>query len=432
MVDRFTAILLLLPLLALVTGRAAAQEKPLTLAEAVASATSSSENALMLRERVARAENARIRARAAFLPLIKANGTFTHSDKEIGVSDRVIQRQNAFAGTGSVIVTLFHGPAIPKAGQAKLAAMSERSRAAWEQNLLAHEVAEAYFSVLASENLVQAAERTLATARELLAAVKARRAAGEALGLDETRAEFERVSAEEGLVRAESARDAAEDYLALLIDKRPPLTLVPYEVHPMPAENRGDLTEMALQQRPDLNAAARDIEAADKGVQAAWMDFLPSLSVSGNYRLSQNTGWSGDPDSWNIVVSLDWILYDGGLRRAEKRDRDSLRTVARLKERLLKREIRHDVRQAARDLKTADVTLKTAREKLRLAASHQDAVRARYHAGLATSLEVVAADDDLKQSELGAVVEALNLSLRRLALLRSLGLDPTGKEVHPL
>ena len=38
---------------------------------------------------------------------------------------------------------------------------------------------------------------------------------------------------------------------------------------------------------------------------------------------------------------------------------------------------------------------------------------------------------DLTQAEIGSVVEELNLSLKRLDLLKSLGLDPMGKEVPP-
>ena len=162
------------------------------------------------------------------------------------------------------------------------------------------------------------------------------------------------------------------------------------------------------------------------------MDFLPILSATGNYRVTQNTGWSGDPDSWDIVVSLDWIIYDGGLRRAERLDRESERRVSRLRSRLLKREIRKEVRQAQRDLNTADATLETARERERLAELNHEAVRARYGAGLATSLEVVQANDDLVQARISAIVEALNLALRRLDLLKSLGLDPLGKEIAPL
>lgn len=401
----------------------------LTFEEAVTLARENSENALMAEERVKQAENARIRARAAFIPMLTASGTYTYSDKEVAFNGRVIQKQGAFAGGASLIVTLFRGPAYPAAKKAKVAAEAARSLAAWDKNLVAFDAAETYFSVLSSQNLVAAAERNRSTVRELLEAIKARRDAGEALGVDQNRAELQLVEAEESLIRAKNAGDSAADYLSFLVGKPAPLALAPVEVHPMPGAADRALLKTALEHRPDLKAAGRDVMAEDLGVKASWMDFLPTLSASGNYRLTQNTGWSGDSDSWNIVFSLDWILYDGGLRRALTRDQTSRRQVAKLKKRLLKREIGMEVRQSLRDLSTADATLKTAREKLRLAKINQEAVLARYKAGLATSLEVVEADDDLTQAEVGAVVEALNLSLKRLALLKSLGLDPMGKEV---
>jgi outer membrane protein TolC len=410
---------------------AAGGETRLTLGEAVTLARESSENALMSEERVRQAENARVRARAALIPMLVVGGTFTHYDKEIAVQGRVIQKQDAFAGAGSLVVDLFKGPAYPGIKRARIEAAAKRAQSAWDKNLIAFEAAEAYFSVLTADNLVAATERTRETAGELLDAVKARREAGEALGVDQTRAELEVVAAEEAWIRARNARENATDYLAFLIDRRPPLRLAPVEVHPIPERSADALTETALGNRMDLKAADRAAEAAETGVKEAWMDFLPTLTASGNYRLSQNTGWSGDIDTWNIIFSLDWILYDGGLRQAKARDQSSARRTARLVERLLKRKVGLEVRKALRDLSTADATLKTALEKQRLAEINQEAVRDRYKAGIATSLEVVQADDDFQQAEVGAILVALKLSLSRLDLLRSLGLDPMGKEVSP-
>jgi len=408
---------------------ASSGETRLTLEEAVTLARESSENALMSDERVRQAENARIRARAAIIPTLTVGGTFTHYDKEIAVQGRVIQKQDALAGSGTAAVDLFRGPAYPGIKKARIEAAATRAQSAWDKNRIAFEAAKAYFSVLTADNLVAAAERTRQTAGELLEAVKARREAGEALGVDQTRAELEVVAAEEAWIRARNAWENATDYLAFLIDQRPPLHLTPVEVHPMPAPSEDALTETALGNRMDLKAADRAVASAESGVKEAWMDFLPILTASANYRLSQNTGWSGDIDTWNIVLSLDWILFDGGLRQAKARDRSSARRTARLEERLLKRKIGLEVRRALRDLTTADATLKTAIEKRRLAEINQEAVRERYKAGLATSLEVVQADDDFEQAEVGAISAALALSLARLALLESLGLDPVGKEV---
>ncbi len=429
---RLTALVaLLLPRVA-AAGDATPAAAKLTLADVIALAAANNENVLMAEERVAQAENARLRARAALIPVLTAGGAFTHNDKEIAFNNRVIQRQDTFSGGVSLGVTLFDGPAVPALKGAGIRADAARARVAWDRNLVSFETARAYYAVLAAGKLVAAAEQTRETAAEILTAVKTRRAAGEAIGVDQTRAEIEGVSAKEAWVRARNAEDKAMDYLAFLIDRPPPLDLAEAAVHPAPDRDRAGLIEDAWRHRLDLRAAEQSEAASDGDVTGAWMGYLPSLRASGNYRVSQNTGWSGDPDSWDIVVSLDWIIYDGGLRRAERRDRESARRTARLRTRLLKREIRQEVRQALRELGTADATLETVREKERLARLNHEAVRARYQAGLATSLEVVQANDDLVQARTSAVVEALNLALRRLDLLKSLGLDPLGKEVAPL
>jgi outer membrane protein TolC len=56
-------------------------------------------------------------------------------------------------------------------------------------------------------------------------------------------------------------------------------------------------------------------------------------------------------------------------------------------------------------------------------------VMKRYRAGLATSLELVEADDTLQRAQVTAVVEELNVALQHLGLLRAAGVDPEGNEL---
>jgi outer membrane protein len=403
-------------------GLAAARGPLVTLDGALERARETNERFKLAEEELRRARLVRDRAWAALLPSLRASGSFTHSDREItrniGGESVVFLKQDAFAGSLNAQVALFKGAAVPELLRAyRLAAAAEQTHR-WNRATLEFEVARAYFAALTAKNLVSAAERTLKSADEHLDAARARRQAGEALAIDVTRARIERVQARGELTRARNAHEGSTDYLAFLLARRPPIAV---ERPRLPATTSKKPLEGDPLQRPDVKASALRAEAARKAVTGSWLDYLPSLNAVWSYEATQNTGFSGDADSWRLVFTLDWVLFDGGLRRATRHEQASLLRDARLRQRLLRREVRH--------LVTAQVNLQTAREQLRLAQKNRELVLSRYRAGLGTSLELVEADDALRKAEVAVIGGELELALRGLSLCRALGLDPRGRTI---
>lgn len=413
---------------------------PITLVEAMAMARRRFESFQIADEELVRMQLVRDRAWAALLPSLSAGGTFTVADREVAIetqtgSTRVLQRQDTFAGSANATLVLFRGPAIPDLARAYDLAESAAERTRRLQQELAFEVARAFYSALAGDRLVEARGQSLRTAEEHLDAAQQRLAAGLALALDQTRAQLELVSAQEGLTRAQNARAGSHDLLAfyLGIELVGPEELL-HLAHPaaadVPEQDTEALIAKALHQRPDLKAAAYDLSAAETAVIGAWMSYLPTLTLDGIFKASQNTGWSGVPESWNMVMSAQWELFDGGLRCAARREQDSALREARLERQLLERSVRQEIRQAVRDLATARATRATARERRRLAAETREAVMQRYRSGLSTSLDLTEADADLNQAKADLVIEELNLALTGLELLRALGREPSARETR--
>lgn len=400
----------------------------LTLTDALTSAREHLEDFDMVDEELERARAARDRAWAALLPSLSASGTFTYSDREVAFNDRVLQRQETLAASVSASLAVIRADAIADTVRAHRATGATDHAVRWSRNELSYEVARAFFAALSSETLVRAAERSRATAGEYLDAVRARRAAGAAVGVDEERARLEVIAADESLLRARNTLAGAQDYLGFLIGVEPPLTLARPEIRAegeSPESAVGD--EAAPPARADRRAAAAEVSAARVGVTQAWLDYLPTVTLTGLYRVSQNTGWSGDPDSWQLLLTLDWVIFDGGLRRATRRERASILRSSQLNQSRLEREALRELRQARRDLSTALATLGTATERLALARETRAMVLRQYRAGVINSLELTDADDTLRQAEVGLVARELELALTWLSLNRALGLDPLGE-----
>jgi len=421
-----------LVVLVLVSGAPAAPAEPappptVSLEQALDMARRHAEAFLAAGERLEQAEALRDRAWAALLPVLTASGTYTHADKEIGFGDRVLQRQDYLSGGARARQPLLAVPAFYGLRAARSQVEATAHDVAQARTDLLFEVARAYYAALSADNLVGAARRAVATADEHLAATRARLAAGEAVQVDVTRARMSQVEAGAGLVRALNAREAALDLLAFLIGTEPPLAVVRPEARPAePAREAAALAGEALAARRDLEAARQRIAAAEAKEDQARLAWLPTLSLTGDLRASQNTGWSGDPASWQVGLTLDWLLFDGGLRAAERRERASRLREALLDRSRLERSVRREIRQALRDLASARVTLDAAGESAQLARDNRVLVLKRYRAGLGRSIDLVDADDEQRRAEVAAVGEELALARARLALLRALGLDPLG------
>jgi len=146
--------------------------------------------------------------------------------------------------------------------------------------------------------------------------------------------------------------------------------------------------------------------------------------LNGNYRYSQTQGWTGENFRWDLILSLEWVLYNGGQRSLDKNQRSLGIKKLLLERRLLERGIQQEIRRTLRHIDTAQRAVGTNKRKLHLARQNRELVLARYRAGLATYLELLEAGEDSKQAEIEIVSSRLGLSLKKLDLLKALGLNP--------
>lgn len=405
------------------------QKKVLTLEQALELARRRNERVLIAKEQLVQARLVRDRAWARFLPTLAGYGTMVRADREIKVQDRMIQRKHSFSGQLSATLTLFSGTSIPGLLRSYKEAGAAKQDTRWTLNTLSFEVAQAYFSAVAARNLLSAAIRTQKSAEEQLMAALLRRKVGQDTRVDELRARFRVVSAKGDLIRARNVLQNSLDYLAFMVGRKEAVQVGAAVDIRIPEDVEKEQEKDAVSRRPDYRSADIMVEAARKAIVESWMDYLPSLTLTGTYDFTQNTGWSGRHDSWKIIISLQWTLFDGGLRRATRIEKDSKLKELRARKKLLDRTISMQLRQARRDLATARASFLVAANKLDLARKNREMLMGRYRAGLANYLDLISVEDELKQAEVEHVAEELNLATKKLLLLKELGYDPLGKKI---
>ena len=169
------------------------------------------------------------------------------------------------------------------------------------------QVARAYFSVIAGESLVLAADKSLRASLDNHELVTHRQSAGLATDLDVRRAAAE----------VERARQSVADTrVALLLTRRSLETIstvTPGEGAPALGDDmQSDAAVKALEDKtstlPSVLAAESDEKSAHANVTAAWGALAPSLAANVTERFTNATGFAGKSPVCAAGVTATWRL----------------------------------------------------------------------------------------------------------------------------
>ena len=178
--------------------------------------------------------------------------------------------------------------------------------------------------------------------------------------------------------------------------------------------------ERAFHQRADLEAAGAQVRAAEQALSAARAERLPSVSLSGDYGVL-----GPNPASMHgvfaITGSVSVPIWQGGRTKA-----DIQQAEATLHER--QAELADQRGRVEQDVRTALIDLETSLGQVRLAQSNRNyanetlsQARDRFGAGVATTVEVVQAQEQVAASESDYISSLFSFNLARLALARATG-----------
>ncbi len=286
-------------------------------------------------------------------------------------------------------------------------------------------VANAYFQLLGFGERLDYARQSLADADDILAAIRAREAAGTASLVD--------IAPQVGIVEGQRAtiasleRQFAQQYDALAVllgtPQRPDYTPIPLTDLRVPVVAAGVPSEL-LRRRPDIASAEAQLIAANADLKNAIAQRFPSLSLTGaaGYQ-SSDLGRLLDPTSqiFSIAAGLTAPIFAGGRLQGQERLQR-----ARLEE--LAATYQKTVVQAFADVETALSGLRRTREQLdaQIAATAAsrlgfDAAQAQYRAG---SIDSVALRDTQRSyfTALDALAQArLGYYQALVALFQALG-----------
>jgi NodT family efflux transporter outer membrane factor (OMF) lipoprotein len=267
--------------------------------------------------------------------------------------------------------------------------------------LLASNIATTYVVLSQAHAAHDVAIAEQARASHLLELSRQRAAAGLDSQLPSRQAESSVASARQQAQAAVQQIDAARNALATLLGKGPDRGMEisrPILLTAPPPGVPAVLPSELLGHRPDVVAARWRVEAAQSGIQASKAAFYPTVNLSGMIGLASG-GLSDLLGTDALLIqggpAISLPIFDGGGLRNQlaKSDADYDLAVASYNQTLVGalREVA-DALQAARAL---DARIESAREAGGAAQAAWQLAQARYHGGLGTQLDVLAAQQPL-------------------------------------
>jgi len=178
--------------------------------------------------------------------------------------------------------------------------------------------------------------------------------------------------------------------------------------------------KIALDERPDLKAARLQLKAAAEARRAAKSEYLPSLSINGDYGLegiNPNRGVS----AYQVSAGLNIHIFDSGRVRADVDQADAVFSQLQAQYDDLKGAVDLDVRQAYVDLQVAAEQMKVAQANRQLAAETLTQSVDRFASGVTNSVEVVQSQETVAAAEQDYISTLFSLNLSRISLAKAIG-----------
>jgi len=433
-----TIRLLTLLLLFIGTAGLLRAETVLTIDKVVDRALDHNRQLLSAREGLSSSEGEIISARAGALPQLSLDGRYTRNltrqEIFLGSEKIPISRNNDFDLTLSLTQPLYIGGkvrsalAIAKIYKDYSVAKVEEVR----RNIVYQAEAVFYNAVLAKSNL-DVIKKAYEQKSYSLEIAEKNYDQGMISEYELLRARVEKLNVEPQMVAAESnlnvSRKQLKSFIGLPLQEDIKLVAPLDDTSATELPTLDSLLDQAIAKRPELREAILEKQGRKKAIQIAKSDWLyPSLSLNGTYQWSASTDnfsirSQEQFDNWRVSLLLNIPLFDGGKAIGEVRKAKATYYQAELAEKQLYDDIKLEVEaaydkmvQARKALTSQNETIVQAEEAMRIA-------DLSYESGMATQLEVLAAQTALTQARTQLAETIFNLRLARAQLKKATGYD---------
>jgi outer membrane protein, multidrug efflux system len=311
-----------------------------------------------------------------------------------------------------------------RAARGELRASEEDRKAV--MTMVVSDVAAGYFNLIELDSELEIGKRTLAAREESLRIIKLKQQGGLATLLDVRQAEELVYQASRTIPDTERAIEQTENLISLFLGDNPATisrgrSLTQQEGLPsVPA----GLPSSLLERRPDIRAAAANLEAQGALVRAAKAAYFPRITLTGFLGFQSNqlsTLFTGPSGAWSLVPQITQPIFTAGRLKSNVK-------FAKAQQEFALVQYQQTIQNAFREVSDALVQYRKVKETRTqqelLVITLRDRSRmahTRYEGGVDTLLNALDADRELFNSELELAQTKRDELLSLVQLYKALG-----------
>jgi outer membrane protein len=393
----------------------------ITFDDAVRRALENNPNVAEAAQAILRADTLLQEARTVYQPAVSASITTTVLDAARGFDEFVTQPRTQSLLGASVSYPVLAAARWAQQTQAQDQIRIARLSVGETRRQIALSTAQAYLAVIAQQRLVDVNERSRENALAHVEYARARLRGGLGSRLNELRASQELSTDEVFLESARLALRRGQEALGVLVAVDGPVDASAepaLEIVTRPSD------ESWLGERADIQLFSAQIDAADRVVRDSWRDWVPTATASFEPQLLTPAGLFAPSRSWRGFVQFAVPVFDGGVRRIAKRQRQIALDTARIQLTDVELRARSELRAAEAAVESTERALQHARLAAQHAAEVLKITDVAFRAGATTNIELIDAQRRARDAETAAAQAEDRVRQSRLDLHVALGRFP--------
>ncbi|MEX0327353.1 MAG: TolC family outer membrane protein [Ruegeria sp.] len=279
----------------------------------------------------------------------------------------------------------------------------------------------AYLSVLLQEETVGIRQNNVDLSAEELRASQDRFEVGEVTRTDVALSEAQLASSRADLADARGALSTAQAEYVNAVGKLPGRTAGQPSLPNLP-RSEPEAQSLAQRNHPAILSAQHQVRALDLIVQQQRANLGPNVRLNADAGITESYDDDDYRNAGRVSLDLTQPLYAGGRLAASVRRAMATRDASRANLLNVQKDITQGVTDAYVRFQTATASLTASTERVRASQVAFDGIREEATLGARTTLDVLAAQQDLLDAQLAEVASRTERSLAAYQLLQAQGL----------
>ena len=297
------------------------------------------------------------------------------------------------------------------------------------RDLVVLAVGYSYLQAIADASRIESVSAQVDTAQALFNQASDQVNAGTSPKIDGLRAEVELKTRQQQLIQAKNDFAIQKLTLGRVIGLNPAQQFEltdksPYA--PFTALSVDEAIQQAEASRSDLKSAEASVRAAQYSKKAARAGYYPTINFSADYGLAGVYSTLNTHGVFDVRGTLSIPIFQGNRVHGDEMQADAQLEQARQHYENLRAQVDADVRTALLNLQSSSEQVAVAKSNIDLAQQTLDQSRDRFAAGVADTVEVVQAQEQVASANDSYIASLYSYNYAKISLARAMGLAEVG------